>query len=340
MHLHGYLHRRQGGWDLSDLNTGASYSRFRAALGETAAKLAQRRNGLYLPGWLNIGTMLPPEGALSTCLQQSLPRIRICRLSLERENTAMAHDDDASKDWVQGLLKNSKPVQGSTSSLEPEDSPFSRRPGMRLYEEILAESLLGAAEREAQSLAPAWQQEEKAVLVCLPSFRSEWALSVVGERKAGYWVVLVQTHESLWSSTRFWYSTEGDPAIPSPPSVNTYRRELAADLGGGVCDIWNHVLSLTRYPQRPWYGCDGVIYHFTYARRGTNAIPERSGKTWSPAEDSVPGKIVGLSHALGDYAKDSANQDVFLKVIQDHIEWFQTHFDGEGDASSSRSSLP
>jgi len=195
----------------------------------------------------------------------------------------MAHDEDASKYWVHELAKNAKTVQSSTSYLEPEESPFSRRPGMRLYEQMLAESLLGAAEREARSLAPAWMQEEKAILVCLPSFRPEWALSVVGERKAGYWVLMVQAQDSLWSSTRFWYSKEGDPTIPSPPSVNIYRNRLDADLGGGVCDIWSRVLSQTRYPQMPWYGCDGESYHFTYPRKG---IPERSGKTWSPAEEA------------------------------------------------------
>ena len=235
----------------------------------------------------------------------------------------MAPDENASKDWVHELAKNAKPMHRSTSHLEPEGSPFSRHPGLRLYEHMLAESLLGAGEREAQLLAPPWMQEEKAIFVCLPSFRPEWALSVVGERKAGYWALMVEAQESLWSSTKFWYSKEGNPKIPRPPSVNIYRNKLDADLGGGVCDIWSRVLSETRYPQMPGHGCDGESYYFTYARKG---VPERSGKTWSPAEDSVPGKIVGLSHAVGNYVKDSANQDVFLKVMQDHIEWFQLKY--------------
>jgi len=238
----------------------------------------------------------------------------------------MAHDEDASKHWFDEVMKNAQPVQRSTPYLEPEDSPFSRHPGMKLYEQMLAESLLGAAEREAQSLAPAWMQEERAIVVCLPTFRPEWALSIVGERKAGYWVLTPQAQESLWSSTRFWYSRESDPAIPCPPSVNISRSKLAADLGADICDIWRQVLSQTRYPQKPCDGCDGETYHFTYSGKG---MPERSGKTWSPAADSVPGKIVGLSHAVRDYATDSANQDVFLKVLQDHIEWLQTHFGGE-----------
>jgi hypothetical protein len=224
----------------------------------------------------------------------------------------MRHGDDASNDWIQRLLKNGKPAPRSPY-LEPEDSPFSRGPGMRLYEEMLAASLLVATESESQSLAPAWQQEERAILVCLPSFQPEWTLSVVGNRKAGYWVLLVEAQKSLWYSTTFWYSTAGDPGIPCPPSVNIYRSELAATLGGAVCDIWSRVLSQTRYPPERWSGCDGVTYHFAYCRSGIRGIPERSGKTWSPEEESVPGKLVGLSHALGDYAKDSANQDCLSK---------------------------
>lgn len=235
----------------------------------------------------------------------------------------MAHGDDASKDLGK-LLEDAKPVARSSPYLEPEDSPFSRHSGIRFYQEMLGESLLGEAEREAQLLAPAWQQEEEAILVCLPSFVPEWALSVVGDRQAGYWVLLVEAQESLWSSTRFWYSAEGDPAIPRHPSVSTYRNALAADLGGAVCDIWSRVLFQTRYANEQWQGCDGVSYHFTYSRKGARGVPKKSGKTWSPGKNSIPGKLVSLSHALGVYAKDLDNQDVFLKMIQDHIEWLQS----------------
>lgn len=234
----------------------------------------------------------------------------------------MAHDDDASElDSFRSLLKDSKPLPCSPY-LEPEGSPFSLASGMKVYELMLAESLLGAAEREAQALAPAWQREETASLVCLPSFEPEWALSVVGERRARFWVLLTEAQRSLWYSTSTWYSTTGDPEIPCTPSVNTHRSELATDLGGAVCDIWSKVLSQTRYPQEPLPACDGITYHFVYSRKGK---PTTAGKTWSPSRTTVPGKLVGLSHALRDHAKDSANQDVFRQVIEDHLEWFQTH---------------
>ena len=233
----------------------------------------------------------------------------------------MAHADDASTNF-QELLKNAKTVPRFSPCLEPEDSPFSLDVGIRFYEQMLTESLLGSTQREAQSLAPIWQQEENAILICLPSFQPEWTLSVVGDRSSRYWVLLAEAQSSLWLSTTSWYSTAGNP-FPVPPSVKIYRSEMAADLGGEVCEIWRRVLSQTRYPQEHCDGCDGVIYHFTYSRRGTKGIPRRSGKTWSPEEDSVPGKLVGLSHTLADYAKDPVNRDVFLEVIQDRVRWFQ-----------------
>jgi len=250
---------------------------------------------------------------------------RLSGFGLKSEDSATAHGDDVSIDLILSLLKDAQPVPRSPY-LEPEDSPFSLSPGMRVYEQMLAESLLGAVEREAQSLAPAWQREEKASLVCLPSFEPEWALWVVGERKARFWVLLTEAQKSLWYSTKIWYSTTVDPEIPCPPSVKIHRSELATDLGRAVCEIWGRVLSQTRYPREPLQGtCDGVTYHFAYSRQGVKGIPPTAGKTWSPNEETVPGKLVGLSHALRDYAKDSANQDVFLRVIQDHLEWFQTH---------------
>ena len=194
---------------------------------------------------------------------------------------------------------------------------------MTLYERMLTETLLAVAVREAKSLTEwPWQREEKASLVCVPTFEPEWALLVVGERKAAFWVLFVEAQKSLWYSTNNWYSAKGDPEIPSPPPVEIHRNELNPSLAGAVCDIWSRVLLQTRYPQEPLDGCDGVTYHFAYSGKGKLAM---AGKTWSPEEETVPGKLVGLSHALRDYAKDAANQDVFLTVIEDHLEWFQTH---------------
>ena len=57
--------------------------------------------------------------------------------------------------------------------LTPEDSPFSLSAGLRCYEEMLAESLPGAADREAQPRAGLAAGGE-GHFVCLPSFLAEW----------------------------------------------------------------------------------------------------------------------------------------------------------------------
>lgn len=235
----------------------------------------------------------------------------------------MAHDDDASNLYsiIASAKKSAKPVPRSPY-LEPEDSPFTFLPGLRVYEAMLTEILSAAADREAQSLMEwPWQREEKANLVCVPSFEPEWALSIVGERKAGFWVLFMEAQNSLWYSTNTWYSATADPKIPSPPIVEIFRSKLVPALGGAVCDIWNRVLFQTRYPPEPLHGRDGTTYHFSYSRKRGLAM---AGKTWSPEEETVPGKLVGLSQALKCYAKDAANQDVFLKAVEDHLEWFRS----------------
>jgi hypothetical protein len=69
-------------------------------------------------------------------------------------------------------------------------------------------------------------------------------------------------------------------------------------------------------------GNDGVYYHFAYWVVGNHPL---AGKTWSPEETTVPGKLAALGHNLKDYVQDPANQDVFLKMIDDHLAWFQSH---------------
>ena len=99
---------------------------------------------------------------------------------------------------------------------------------------------------------------------------------------------------------------------------------------------WHFAIARCPLPRRYTYstgGCRLVIRQDRVARLRGRQLPlylfpirctKRSGKTWCPTKDSVPGKLVIISDALGEYAKDLANQDVFLRVIRDHIEWFQT----------------
>jgi hypothetical protein len=213
------------------------------------------------------------------------------------------------------LVKDAKPLPRESSPyLEPEDSAFSplRRWAISAYEEKVAQTLLEPIERASRGDG----HKEIASLVCLPSFRPEWAFWIAGERKTGFSVLLTEPEESIW------YSTLTAEMQFSEARVRMYQCELPMHRAAAICDIWRSILSQTRYPKKSDLGCDGVYYHFGYW--GVGSLP-LAGKTWSPEETTVPGKLAELGHTLRDYVKDTANQDVFLKVMEDHVEWLQAH---------------
>jgi hypothetical protein len=228
----------------------------------------------------------------------------------------MAPLDDASdRDSIALILNNAQRVlRGSSPYLEPEESPFSspRMAGLRAYEVKVATSLLGAAECETESLAVSWQREETASLVCLPAFAPEWALWLVGARKAGFWVLLIEADKNIW------YSTRNDSGMLHSPSVTKRHNKLPMELGTAICDIWSRVLSQTRYSKESQIAaCDGIEYHFAYSRR---SIGSMAGKAWSPGETTAPGKLVALSNNLREYVQDGEHPNLqIVRRIEDQI---------------------
>jgi hypothetical protein len=81
---------------------------------------------------------------------------------------------------------------------------------------------------------------------------------------------------------------------PFPAPVSTRHHPVPIALAGPICDVWSRVLSRTRYGN------------------------DSQGET-------VPAKLAALGHNLKDYVQDPANQEVFLKVIEDHLEWLHAH---------------
>jgi hypothetical protein len=229
----------------------------------------------------------------------------------------MAEREDASepRSLVSQILKEAEAVfREPMLHLEPEDSPFSPPAGRSwssAYHITVARMLLEPIELETERE----EHKEIASLVCLPSFAPEWALWVGGERKTGFSVLVSEAEERIWMLAR---TTES----PFPARARTSQRPLPIDLAGAICDVWSRVLSQTRYAEESQVGNDGVYYHFGYWVVGKGPL---AGKTWSPRGAMVPGKLVALRHNLKDYVQDPANQEVFLKVIEDHIEWFDAH---------------
>jgi hypothetical protein len=228
----------------------------------------------------------------------------------------MAQSEEASKlqSLVSRILKDAKPLPRESSPyLEPEGSPFSS-PGkwwIGYYELNVARTLLEPIELAARGEG----YNEIASLVCLPSFEPEWAVGVAGDRKTGFSVLLTEAEKHIW------YSTLKPEMQSSEAPVRMQQCQLPTDRAGAMCDIWRRILLQTRYHEKSKLGCDGVFYHFAYWRVGSAPL---AGKTWSPEEATVPGKLAVLGHTLKDYARDTANQDVFLKAIEDQLEWFQT----------------
>jgi hypothetical protein len=224
----------------------------------------------------------------------------------------MAEPDDIRKKkslLISQFLQNSEPIFPTpVSHLEPEDSPFSA-PGMwemGAYHQILAQSLLGAIDLDPHRD----DYKEVAMMFCLPSFESEWALCISGSRKTGFEVALAEPATSIWYST-FRKDTPSDPA-----AVRLGRAGLTLDRGGAICDLWKQILLKTRYSTESCIGCDGVTYHFTYWSIGKTPM---CGKIWSPGKETIPGKLAALALSLKDYVRDPDNQDVFENAMDEQI---------------------
>ena len=137
-----------------------------------------------------------------------------------------------------------------------------------------------------------------------------------GERKEGFWAVMTETQENIW------YSMRSGEKMPRTPSVKKLWTKLPIELGAGICDIWSKVLSQTRYPRAlpGWLRRHHVPFCLFEKRDSCNG-----GKTWSPLGTTIPGKLTTLAQGIKNYVRDSANQGVFLQVINDHLEWFRSH---------------
>jgi hypothetical protein len=201
-------------------------------------------------------------------------------------------------------VEDVKPVRLPASAyLEPEDSPFSGRPRAlfgREYELKLATTLLTPLDSLVEDYSI---YRRTATVVSIGGFIRPWALLVHEETPSKFFV--------------FW-----DEANFSQVPVQVRQRQLPAELGSAICDAWERVLSQTRYPKEPdTIFCDGVLYHFGFRSAHRNM----AGKTWSPPEETHPGKLAALAHALRDYGEGNGpSESRIIRTIEDHVEWLLT----------------
>ena len=185
-------------------------------------------------------------------------------------------------------MEDAKPVRLPASAyLEPEDSPFSARALFgREYELKLAKTLLTPLDSLLEDYSI---YSRTATVVSIGGFIRPWALLVHEETPSKFFVFC------------------GEANLSQAP-VQVPQRQLPAELGNAICDAWERVLSQTRYPKEPDTSpCDGVLYHFGFR----SAHRTMAGKTWSPPEETHPGKLAALAHALRDYGEGTVG-------VQDH----------------------
>jgi hypothetical protein len=140
-------------------------------------------------------------------------------------------------------------------------------------------------------------------MVCLPSFETEWVVTVVREDAEDqddpqtYYVEYVGAQSMIHQSKD-----------PEGVKVRKARAALDSDTAELLNKTWHRMLQRTRYPKNPEPGADGVSYHFSrfvpLINRGMGDPDAgwEQGKTWSPDEDSLCGEMVAIGEALKDFA--------------------------------------
>jgi hypothetical protein len=179
--------------------------------------------------------------------------------------------------------------------LEPEHSVFS-------YPDSSLEYRLTVRRRLVETeYAPALS------VVCLPSFRSEWVISLLEDRGT-FSVVLSEARKPLYGKER-----------PQDVPIDRKRVPLDPPLAKILCDLWRDALLHVRYLAPRADGiievtADGERYHFeaNQAPYGTLA-----GQTHSPRKGTLPASLVAIADSLREYAKaDGKARSRITRVIE------------------------
>ena len=144
-------------------------------------------------------------------------------------------------------------------------------------------------------------------VVCLPSFLPEWALRLhrSGDRSV---LSLAEADGQLWF-------------CPDPAAVRVRRSDTAisVDLAAAIRRAWREALVQVKHPSQPRYGLDGESYHFALSELETGPM---AGQTWSPDEQSRPGRLVALAHSLRQYilAGEAERSSIYQQLARQLAE--------------------
>jgi hypothetical protein len=142
-------------------------------------------------------------------------------------------------------------------------------------------------------------------MVCLPSFETEWVVTVVREDGKDLDDPHTYFVEYVGAESKLFRSKDSDDI-----KVKKARAGLDPDTAEFLNTTWRRLLRRTRYPKDPGLGLgtDGVSYHFSryvpLIDRGRNDPHAgwEQGQTWSPDEDSLCGELVAIGEGLKAFA--------------------------------------
>lgn len=142
-------------------------------------------------------------------------------------------------------------------------------------------------------------------MVCIPSFETEWVVTVV--REDGDDLDDPQTYfvEYVGAESNLSQSKDSDNI-----KVKKARVALDPDTAEFLNTTWRRMLRRTHYSKqdRVGLGADGVGYHFSRfvplidRGRGDPHAGHEQGQTWSPEQDSPCGDLVAIGEGLRDFA--------------------------------------
>jgi hypothetical protein len=204
------------------------------------------------------------------------------------------------------------PVLGQRH-LEPEEGIHGQSAWQWNYARRLREALLPGAAR------PYSASPYVARMLCLPSFESEWVVTVVREDRPNLDAPHTYYVESLSANHRLFFAKG-----PSDLTVRRAQAPLDRETAESLARLWRRMLRRTRYPKRQRLGADGVEYHFSRSLPLVDGgLPDplagfEQGKIWSPRTKSLTGELVAIGEQLNAYAQAApADREKILSSIRD-----------------------
>lgn len=165
-------------------------------------------------------------------------------------------------------------------------------------------------------------------LLVFPSFRPEWAVYIVKPEDSGAVVVFKGFKTSLWNevlrvtsddarSTS--YSVDSAAEQAALAQIKTELDQATAPITNRTVemlhDVWWETLGRARYPVEERIGLDGTSY---FADDWKDGQGSRSGRTWSPEPESLPGELVTLAERMAEYAHSPSPQGEATLQSQAH----------------------